>query len=469
MVDSNWVLNVTSKVSEHQPDTWRIGEPLPARQSTLSPVQSPEKPLSDVSCNQFPLTPSQGQAWSHRQIAVQSMWEEPQGPKHQTPQLQMEQVSLGCSRPSRRAQETRQAGWLNWQRWMLFPQTQRPSSIVQAPSSPTWVPLEVLESPLQDPRRWHPFTSRSCSRNVKALPTAVSTDEWWLDKPRPGMPREPRSPAQSRFQPPHHQRMKSSENPKLKPQGRRNPEAPPEVDQQIAEGPLAPKRMKRQLQILTAGRRGHYSFEPQRSSSRLQMCMRGHIYILYCLRSSGVHPIINPPLLSAEARDATGPSLCGGHSPWLGHRVSCLGGPELVTPMLLLQLRPSSSSYTEMMGWFHAALTWTYWNEICTILSQLGAAHEVMVDKTKPNSNCWNQWISRDCSLSQCVPTKRLFQVSRHGSSLFFSKVPGNIKRISLRTSDYIRPCWRFQSLILKNFGAEPITEILTGFPTRIT
>ena len=43
-----------------------------------------------------------------------------------------------------------------------------------------------------------------------------------------------------------------------------------------------------------------------------------------------------PPLLSAGAPDATGPSLSGGLSPSPGRRVSCLGGPELVRPMLLL-------------------------------------------------------------------------------------------------------------------------------------
>ena len=67
--------------------------------------------------------------------------------------------------------------------------------------------------------------------------------------------------------------------------------------------------------------------------------------------ASGVHPIINPPLLSAEARDATGPSLSGGPSPPPRRRVSCLGGPDLVTPMLLFQLRPSSFLYSEMTGW----------------------------------------------------------------------------------------------------------------------
>ena len=84
------------------------------------------------------------------------------------------------------------------------------------------------------------------------------------------------------------------------------------------------------------------------------------IYFLYCRRSSGVHPILNPPLLSAEARDATGPSLSGGLDSSPCCRVSGLGGVELVTPMLLLQLRPSSSSYNEMMDGFHAALTSTY-------------------------------------------------------------------------------------------------------------
>jgi len=45
------------------------------------------------------------------------------------------------------------------------------------------------------------------------------------------------------------------------------------------------------------------------------------------------------PLLSAEAPDATGP--CG-HFPSPGRRVSCLSGPELGRPMLLLQLQPST-------------------------------------------------------------------------------------------------------------------------------
>ena len=121
--------------------------------------------------------------------------------------------------------------------------------------------------------------------------------------------------------------------------------------------------------------------------------------------ASGVHPIINPPPLSAEARDPTGPSLSGGHFSSPGRRVCCLGGPELVTPMLLLQLRLSSSSHSEMMGWFHAALTSTYWNEICIILSQLGAAHEVMVDETKLNSICWKQKrICRDCPVANAYP-----------------------------------------------------------------
>ena len=43
-----------------------------------------------------------------------------------------------------------------------------------------------------------------------------------------------------------------------------------------------------------------------------------------------------PPLLSAGAPDATGSSLSGGPFPLPGRRVSCLGGPQLVRPMLLL-------------------------------------------------------------------------------------------------------------------------------------
>ena len=60
-------------------------------------------------------------------------------------------------------------------------------------------------------------------------------------------------------------------------------------------------------------------------------------------RTHSVMKKLVPPLLSAEAPDATGPSLSGGQTPSPGRRVSGLGGPELVRPMLLLQLRPSIS------------------------------------------------------------------------------------------------------------------------------
>ena len=79
--------------------------------------------------------------------------------------------------------------------------------------------------------------------------------------------------------------------------------------------------------------------------------MNQKLYIFFtAFVSSGLHPILNPPPLCTEARDATGPSLSGGLSPLPHRRVSGLGGPDLVTPMLLLQLRPSSSSYSEMIG-----------------------------------------------------------------------------------------------------------------------
>ena len=111
--------------------------------------------------------------------------------------------------------------------------------------------------------------------------------------------------------------------------------------------------------------------------------------------------------LLAEAPDTTGPtgsSLSAGPFPWPHRRVSCLGGPELVRLMLLFQLGCSMSWCSPIMGWLHAALTSTYCNDICTILLQLGAAHDVMVDETKPY--CWNQslgkeWIARDCPLRQ--------------------------------------------------------------------
>ena len=96
------------------------------------------------------------------------------------------------------------------------------------------------------------------------------------------------------------------------------------------------------------------------------ICQQGHeskvvINLFFtAFAASGVHPIINPPLLSAEARDATGPSLSCGHISSPHRRVSGLGGPDLVTLMLLLQLRRSSSSYSEIMDGFHAALALTY-------------------------------------------------------------------------------------------------------------
>ena len=139
-----------------------------------------------------------------------------------------------------------------------------------------------------------------------------------------------------------------------------------------------------------------------------------------------------------------GPSLSGGLFPSPGRRVSGLGGPEPVTPMLLFQLRPSSFSYSEMMGWFHAALTSTCWSEICIILTQRGAAHEEMVDETKLDSICWKLKAMnlQRLPLSQYfIPTKRLF-------SGFFRNVPGNDKKISLiAISFYVRS---FQSWIEK-------------------
>ena len=56
--------------------------------------------------------------------------------------------------------------------------------------------------------------------------------------------------------------------------------------------------------------------------------------VRHIFTASGVHPIIIPPLLSTEAPNATGPSLVGGHFPSPGRRVSGLGGPELVRPMI---------------------------------------------------------------------------------------------------------------------------------------
>ena len=64
---------------------------------------------------------------------------------------------------------------------------------------------------------------------------------------------------------------------------------------------------------------------------------KGYTYF-YCLI---------PPLLSTEAPDATGPSLSGGRFSPPGRRVSGLGGPELMRPMLSLQ---QSSRYSELMA-----------------------------------------------------------------------------------------------------------------------
>jgi len=63
--------------------------------------------------------------------------------------------------------------------------------------------------------------------------------------------------------------------------------------------------------------------------------MNQRLHIFYCSR---VHANIIPPLLSAEAPDATGPSLFCGPCSLPGCKVFCLGGPELMRPLLLLQL-----------------------------------------------------------------------------------------------------------------------------------
>ena len=98
------------------------------------------------------------------------------------------------------------------------------------------------------------------------------------------------------------------------------------------------------------------------------------------------------------------------------------------------------------MGWFHAALTSTYWNEIRVILTQCCAAHEVMVDETKVNSICWKQWICRDCPLADTYPPKDTKKIV--SGSLFFRNVPGNNNKNQLNSS--ILLCSFFQSWIEK-------------------
>ena len=83
----------------------------------------------------------------------------------------------------------------------------------------------------------------------------------------------------------------------------------------------------------------------------------------------------------------------------------------------------------------------------------------------KPNSNCWNQPLSHRMNFQRFPPQPHLTHQKRlfHGSSLFFCRVPENIKHLSWRTSNYcISLFWCFQSWILGNLGAELIQEIST-------
>ena len=65
--------------------------------------------------------------------------------------------------------------------------------------------------------------------------------------------------------------------------------------------------------------------------------------------------------------------------------------------------------------------------------------------------------ISRGFRLNQCLPTKRLFQVS-HGFSLFFCRVPRNIKEISLRLKDFgLHPSMLVLPILnFEKFGSRP-------------
>ena len=97
-------------------------------------------------------------------------------------------------------------------------------------------------------------------------------------------------------------------------------------------------------------------------------------------RSWIIHIFVLPQvLLSTEPPDPTGPSLFHGPYSWTGRRVSCLGEPEL-----------SGAYETNAVALATPFKLLIKWNEICTIISQLRAAHEVLVRETKPNSKYWN-------------------------------------------------------------------------------
>ena len=136
-------------------------------------------------------------------------------------------------------------------------------------------------------------------------------------------------------------------------------------------------------------------------------------YIFFA--ASGVHPILNPPLLSAEARDATGPSLSGGPSPSPCRRVSGLGGPELVTPMLLHQI-VSATTFKLFIEWNDRSISRSFdvnllkWDSRFSFAMLCSSWSDGGWNETK--FNLLKAMNLQRLPLSQYLPTKRLFQVS---------------------------------------------------------
>ena len=167
-----------------------------------------------------------------------------------------------------------------------------------------------------------------------------------------------------------------------------------------------------------------YRFAIDGSFSQQGHESEGYIYdILCCLRCSSHSSFLHcfPP--RHRMQQVQHFLLAAIPSP--GRRVSGLGGPEL-RPVLLLH---AATKMKLSVQWIDGFLFTQFWLQLTEMRFAQFSRNSVQLMKwwMKPNikfvetNRSVIEWISRDCPLSQNLPTKRLFQIS-HGSSLLFGR-----------------------------------------------
>ena len=139
---------------------------------------------------------------------------------------------------------------------------------------------------------------------------------------------------------------------------------------------------------------------------------RSLLWTRSCFAASGVHPIIIPLWLSAEAPDATGPSLSGGRYSSPGRRVSGLGGPELMRPLLFA----SATTLNLLIEWDDGLIScsfdfnllkWDLHNSLATrcSLGSDGGWNQIQIVETNRSVI---EWISRDWPSAKTYPPQRV-------------------------------------------------------------